>query len=90
LVHEQKSQLPMCCHLMRSRKTILLNSHPQKIDRNLAYLFYTSGSTGKAKGVLVTHTSAVNTTDSGLEYPGQSENDVLACPVALSSSQGLN
>jgi long-chain acyl-CoA synthetase len=64
---------------------------PQRtINRDLAYLVYTSGSTGKAKGVLVTHQSALFTTESGVEHFGLNEHDVLASPLPLSFSPGIN
>jgi acyl-CoA synthetase (AMP-forming)/AMP-acid ligase II len=64
---------------------------PQRvIEKDLAYLIYTSGSTGQAKGVLVTHQSALFTTKSGVEYFGLSERDVLTSPLPLSFSPGVN
>lgn len=60
------------------------------VNRDLAYLVYTSGSTGKAKGVMVTHQSALFTTESGIEHFGLSERDILASPLPLSFSPGIN
>ncbi len=60
------------------------------IDRDLAYLLYTSGSTGKAKGVMTTHKSSLFTTESGIEYFGLTATDILASPLQLSFSPGMN
>jgi long-chain acyl-CoA synthetase len=60
------------------------------IDRDLAYLLYTSGSTGKAKGVMTTHKSSLFTTESGIDYFGLTANDILASPLQLSFSPGMN
>jgi long-chain acyl-CoA synthetase len=60
------------------------------IDRDLAYLLYTSGSTGQARGVMTTHSSSLFTAESGIEYFGLTEHDVLASPLPLSFSPGMN
>lgn len=60
------------------------------IDRDLAYLLYTSGSTGKSKGVMTTHKSSLFTTESGIEYFGLTMHDILASPLQLAFSPGMN
>jgi long-chain acyl-CoA synthetase len=68
-----------------------LDLPPQRrIDRDLAYLVYTSGSTNRAKGVMVTHQSALFTIESGIEYLDLSEHDILASTMPLSFSAGVN
>jgi long-chain acyl-CoA synthetase len=67
-----------------------INPLPRSIDCDLAYLLYTSGSTGKPKGVMTTHRSALATIESGVEYFGLSERDVVASPLPLPFSPGLN
>ncbi len=62
----------------------------RRIDRDLAYLIYTSGSTGIAKGVMVTHQSALFTTQSGVEHFELSAEDILTSPLPLSFSPGVN
>jgi long-chain acyl-CoA synthetase len=60
------------------------------IDRDMAFLLYTSGSTGKSKGVMVTHRSALTTTDNGVEHFGLRADDIHTSPLPVSSSPGVN
>jgi len=64
---------------------------PQRmIDRDMAFLLYTSGSTGKSKGVMVTHRSALASTENGVEHFGMREEDIHSNLLPMSSSPGIH
>ena len=86
-----KQSLPNLLAFDALQKDYPADLPPRKmIDRDMAFLLYTSGSTARAKGVMVTHRSALFSIESGVEYFGLSEHDIHASPLPVSSSPGIN
>ena len=66
------------------------NPAPVARGEDVAYVIYTSGSTGKPKGVVVPHRSLVNLVYSMQEWPGISEEDVVACVITISFDMSVS
>ena len=69
------------------KKTSYQDRQPQPSD--YAYLIYTSGTTSSPKGVPVTHSNCVFTTDNIVRTLQYSQDDIDVLPLPLSHSFGL-
>ena len=69
------------------KKTSYQDRKPQPSD--YAYLIYTSGTTSSPKGVPVTHSNCVFTTDNIVRTLQYSQDDIDVLPLPLSHSFGL-